>query len=206
MPSEQEYLKTFQAKYRQYQQMLQARLTEKRYYHSLCVAAEALRLALKYGANPEQAYLAGLLHDTTKDNSLDEQLQFFKQFGIITSKLEKNAPKLWHAMTGAAYVQQVLGVKDSAVVSAIRYHTTARAGMTLLEKIIYLADFTSKDRDYPGVAQMRAAVDVSLKTAMYEALDFSVKDLQASGRAVHPDTLAAYQEYCRPEMPDDQKK
>ena len=109
-------------------------------------------------------------------------------------------------MTGAAYVQQVLGVKDSAVVSAIRYHTTARAGMTLLEKIIYLADFTSKDRDYPGVAQMRAAVDVSLQTAMYEALDFSVKDLQAIGRAVHPDTLAAYQEYCSPEKPDDQKK
>ena len=109
-------------------------------------------------------------------------------------------------MTGAAYVQQVLGVKDPAVVSAIRYHTTARAGMALLEKIIYLADFTSKDRDYPGVAQMRAAVDVSLKTAMYEALDFSVKDLQASGRAVHPDTLAAYREYCSPEMPDDQKK
>lgn len=206
MPTEQEYLKKFQAKYQNFQDQLQQRLTPKRYYHSLCVAQEALHLALKYGAEPEQAYLAGLLHDTTKDNSLDEQLQFMKQFGIITSELEKNAPKLWHAMTGAAYVQQVFGVSDPAVISAIRYHTTARGSMSLLEKIIYLADFTSKDRDYPGVVQMRAAVEGSLSAAMFAALDFSVKDLQSSGREVHPDTLAAYRQYCNAGVPGCEKK
>ena len=206
MPTEQEYLKVFQEKYEKYQIELQRRLTPKRYHHSLCVAQEALRLALKYGADPERAYLAGLLHDTTKDNSCNEQLQFMKQFGIITSELEKNAPKLWHAITGAAYVEQVFGVKDPAVLSAIRYHTTARGGMSLLEKIIYLADFTSKDRDYSGVEQMRAAVETGLQAAMYEALDFSVKDLQTSGRAVHPDTLAAYSEYCSAKTPGSEKK
>lgn len=193
---QQEYLKSFQQKYADFAVLLQKRLTPKRYFHSLCVAQEALKLALQYGANPEQAYVAGLLHDVTKDNSSAEQLQFMQQFGIIISDLEKNAPKLWHAITGSAYVQQVLGMKDPEVISAIRYHTTARANMSLLEKIIYLADFTSADRDYPGVETMRAAVVESLPKAMYEALDFSVRDLKNSGRAVHPDTLAAHAQYC----------
>lgn len=193
---QQEYLKAFQEKYADFATLLQKRLTPKRYFHSLCVAEEALKLGLKYGADPEQAFLAGLLHDTTKDNSSAEQLQFMQQFGIIASKLEKNAPKLWHAMTGSAYVQQVLGVKDPEIIRAIRYHTTARANMSLLEKIIYLADFTSADRDYTGVESMRAAVAESLPKAMYEALDYSVNDLKNSGRAVHPDTLAAHAQYC----------
>ena len=196
MENEQQLCKGFAEKYNGYIQMLQERLTPKRFFHSLCVANEAVRLAVKYKAQPEQAYLAGLLHDVTKDNSLEEQLHFMKEFDIINSKLEQNAPKLWHAMTGAAYVQQVLGICDRAVINAIRYHTTARAEMSLLEKIIYLADFTSADRDYAGVAQMRAAVNESLEKAMYEALDFSVKDLTENKRAVHPDTLAAYHQYC----------
>lgn len=186
----QEYFK----KYDEFKQVLQGRLTPKRFIHSLCVAEESVRLALKYGGNPEQAFLAGLLHDITKDNSAEEQLQFMRQFGIIMSELEKNAPKLWHAMTGSHFVQQVLKINDPAIVCAIRYHTTAKANMSLPEKILYLADFTSADRNYDGVEDMRKVVDESLQKAMFEALDFSVKDLQNSGRPVHPDTLAAYAE------------
>lgn len=179
----------------QYKEHIKARLSEKRYFHSLCVAEEAVRLADRYGANGEKAYIAGLLHDVLKDTPPEEQLKFAKQFGIILSDLELNAPKLYHSIIGSAYVKEVLGVQDPEIISAIRCHTTAKANMTLLEKILYLADYTSRDRDYDGVEEMRAAVEKDLSSAMRVALKFTVEDLKAKGCPVHPDTLAAYHQY-----------
>lgn len=172
--------------------ILQKRLNEKRYYHSLCVADEAKRLAEKYGGDREKAYLAGLLHDITK-NALDEEhLQIFKEFGIILSDVEQNAKKLWHAMSGSLYVKNILGIYDPEIIDAIRYHTTAKADMSPLAKILYLADFTSKDRDYEDVGVIREYVDESLEKAFIYALKYSIVDLVNQGRAVHPDTVAAY--------------
>ena len=171
------------------------RLTEKRFHHSLCVADEAVRLADRYGANKEKAYLAGLLHDVLKDTSCNEQLKFAKEFGIILSDLEFSAPKLYHSLIGCEYVKNILGIDDEEIYGAIKYHTTARAGMTLLEKVIYLADYTSLDRDYNGVDMMREAVDKGLRIALKEALDFTVSDLKSRSVPIHPDTLAAWQEY-----------
>ena len=81
--------------YEQIKELLKSRLNEKRYIHSLCVADEAKRLAVKYGADAEKAYLAGLLHDITKNATHDEQLLFFKQFGIMLDEITKNSEKLW---------------------------------------------------------------------------------------------------------------
>ncbi|MBQ5765010.1 MAG: bis(5'-nucleosyl)-tetraphosphatase (symmetrical) YqeK [Clostridia bacterium] len=181
-------------KYNDYVTLLRGRLSEKRFYHSLAVAKEALRLAQKYGANTEKAFLAGLLHDICKDTPKNEQLQIFSEFGIILSALEESAFKLWHAMSGACYIQNILNIKDADIISAVRYHTTAKAGMSLLEKIIYLADFTSEDRDYEGADEMRKAVDVGLEHAMREALIFTIDDLKQKGMPVHEDTLNAYRE------------
>ncbi len=172
--------------------ILKKRLNEKRYYHSLCVADEAKRLAVKYGADPEKAYLAGLLHDITKNAPDEEHLKIFKDFGIILSDVEKNAKKLWHAMSGAAYVEHILGINDSEIIDAIRYHTTAKADMSLLAKILYLADFTSADRDYEDVDVIREYVDISLEKAFIYALQYSIKDLVDLQKAVHTDTVAAY--------------
>lgn len=181
-------------KYNDYVTLLRGRLSEKRFYHSLAVAKEALRLAQKYGANTEKAFLAGLLHDICKDTPKNEQLQIFSEFGIILSALEESAFKLWHAMSGACYIQNILNIKDADIISAVRYHTTAKAGMSLLEKIIYLADFTSEDRDYEGADEMRKAVDIGLEHAMREALIFTIDDLKQKGMPVHEDTLNAYRE------------
>mgnify|MGYP004524139461 CR=1 FL=1 len=174
--------------------ILKKRLTEKRYYHSLCVADEAKRLAEKYGGDCENAYLAGLLHDITKNAPDDEHLKIFNEFGIILTDVEKNAQKLWHAMSGAEYVKHILGIDDPEITDAIRYHTTAKAGMSLLAKILYLADFTSADRDYEDVDVIREYVDISLEKAFIYALRYSIKDLVDQARAVHPDTVAAYNE------------
>ena len=172
--------------------ILQKRLNEKRYYHSLCVADEAKRLAEKYGGDSDKAYLAGLLHDITKNAPDEEHLQIFKEFGIILNDIEKNAKKLWHAMSGAEYVKNILGINDPEIIEAIRYHTTAKADMSLLAEILYLADFTSKDRDYEDVDVIRAYVDESLCKAFVYALQYSITDLVNQGRAIHPDTVEAY--------------
>ncbi len=179
-------------KYEAYKELLKARLTKYRYHHSKCVAKEARRLAEKYGADPEQAYLAGLLHDICKDETKENQLQMMEKFGIILSDVEKSAPKLWHAMTGAEYLRQELAITDSEILSAVRYHTTARRDMSLLEKILYLADFTSADREYPDVEEMRRLVDISLQDALQYALQYTIGDLANAGCAIHPATLDAY--------------
>lgn len=172
--------------------ILQKRLNEKRYYHSLCVADEAKRLAEKYGGDSEKSYLAGLLHDITKNAPDEEHLQIFKEFGIILSDVEQNAKKLWHAMSGALYVKNILEINDPEIIDAIRYHTTAKADMSLPAKILYLADFTSKDRDYEDVDVIRKYVDESLEKAFVYALEYSITDLVNQGRAIHPDTVQAY--------------
>lgn len=179
----------------EYKSHIRKRLSDKRYYHSLCVADEAVRLADRYGADKQKAYLAGLLHDVLKDTSSNEQLKFSKQFGIILSDLEISAPSLYHSLIGSEYVRRVLGVEDEEIISAIKYHTTAKADMSLLQKIIYLADYTSLDRDYNGVEDMRQAVNEGLDKAMKVALDYTVQELEEKQVPIHPDTLAAFKQY-----------
>ena len=181
-------------KYIEYKDILQKRLTSKRYNHSLCVADEAVRLAKKYGGDTDKAYLAGLLHDITKNASREEHLHIFEQFGIMLNDVEKNAEKLWHAMSGAAYVKYVLGVDDDELITAIRYHTTAREGMTQLEKLLYLADFTSADRDYDDIDIMRQKVEISMEAALDYALSYTINDLVSRNKPLHIDTVKAYNE------------
>ncbi len=180
----------------QYCDILRGRLTPKRYRHSLAVADQAEYLARKYGANPEKARVAGLLHDILKDTDGDSQLQIFKDFGILLDAVEQNAPKLWHAHAGAVFLENILGITDPEILQAVRYHTTGRAGMTPAEVVLYLADFTSADRDYPDVEVMRTLAERSVEDAMLYALEYTIKDLNERGQEVHPDTLACYEDYC----------
>ncbi len=182
------------SKEEQYADIIRGRLTPRRFEHSLAVAAQAEHLARKYGADPDKARTAGLLHDILKDTDGDSQLQIFKEFGILLDAVEEKAPKLWHAHAGAVFLQHVLGVEDTEILDAVRYHTTARAGMSLLETVLYLADFTSADRDYPDVDVMRGLTERDLIAAMQYALAYTIEDLNEQGRPVHPDTLAAYEE------------
>jgi nicotinate-nucleotide adenylyltransferase len=175
-----------------YKAILKDRLNEKRYYHSLCVADEAVRLSKKYGCDCDKAYLAGLLHDITKNSSNEEHLQIFSDFGIILNDIEKNAHKLWHAISGAAYIEHILKIDDKDIIDAVRFHTTAKDNMSLLAKILYLADFTSLDRDYPDVEVIRSLVDKSLDEAFIYALQYSICDLVENKKAVHIDTINAF--------------
>ncbi len=174
--------------------LLRNRLCEYRYTHSLNVADEARRLAVIYGEDEDRAYFAGLIHDAMKDITRESALEYIKNYGIKMTELEFAGTKLWHSILGADYVARFIGVSDLEIINAVRYHTTARAGMSKLEKLIYLADYTSVERNYNGVEDMRAAVDVSIEKAMKIALEFTVDDLSSKGVPVHPDTLAALDE------------
>lgn len=182
-------------KYLEYKEILQKRLTPKRYNHSLCVADEAARLAKKYGGDCDKAYLAGLLHDITKNATEQEHLNIFAQFGIMLNDIEIRAEKLWHAISGAAYIKHILGITDNEIINAVRYHTTAHENMSHFEKILYLADFTSEDRDYDDIDVMREKVDISMEEALIYALSYTINDLILQGKQLHLDTVKAYNQY-----------
>jgi predicted HD superfamily hydrolase involved in NAD metabolism len=115
-----------------------------------------------------------------------------QQYGIKLSQVEQSAPKLWHAILGAEYIRRELDVTDEEILQAVRYHTTGRANMTLLEKVLFIADFISDDRDYPGVQKLRETAKNSLEKTMVEGIVFTVKELADANRPIHPDTIAAY--------------
>ena len=177
-----------------YKKIIKPMMSEKRYNHCVNVAKEAVHLAKKYGADEDKCYLAGLLHDITKNLPDEDHLKIFETFGIMLNVIEKNAKKLWHAISGSAYIKFILGIEDDELLDAVRYHTTAKENMSLTAKILYLADFTSRDRDYEDVDEIRRLVDISLDDAFIYALKYSIADLVGQSRAVHPDTLAAYNE------------
>lgn len=178
--------------YDEYIKILKIRLDEYRFNHSIAVAKQSRYLAEKYGYSGDSAYLAGLLHDITKNDSKESHLQFFDKFGIILNDIEKSSCKLWHAISGAAFIENELGIKDKEILSAVRYHTTAKENMTLLEKIVYIADFTSEDRTYSDVDVVRELVNESLEKAIIYALKHTICDLTKKNMPIHEDTLKAY--------------
>ena len=171
-----------------------ARMGEKRYIHSCNVADEAVRLAKKYGGDCEKARLAGLLHDVTKETPQDVQLAIMDGFNIPLTPLIRATPKLWHAISGAAFVKYIIGIDDEDIVNAIRYHTSGRDGMSILEKCIFTADFTSAERNYSGVDEMRTLTEKSLEAAMLFGLSFSIADLAVKKSAIDPNALKCYNE------------
>lgn len=179
----------------QYDAIIRGRLTPKRYYHSLAVSKQAEHLAKLYGADPDKARVAGLLHDVMKDTDAHSQLQIFKDFGILLDEVESASPKLWHARAGAVFIEHILGLTDADILNAVRYHTTGRAKMSPLETTLYMADFTSADRDYPDADKLRKMADRDLNEAMEFALRYTIDELEENGSRVHPDTLACYEEY-----------
>ncbi len=177
-----------------YRQIIREKMGDYRFTHSCNVAKEAVLLAKLYGGDEHKAYVAGILHDITKEIDGQEQLQIIKDGGIILDSVQKNAPKLWHAVSGSAYVRLYLGIEDSDIINAVRYHTTGRAGMSLLEKIIYIADYTSAERSYNGADTMREKSRRSLEEAMLFSCQFTLQKLSSQAAAIHPDQLACYNE------------
>ena len=176
----------------EYLSLIKDRMGQRRYIHSVNVAESAVELARHYGADEEKAEIAGILHDSCKEIPKDEMLQIMAQGGIILDAVEQGTSKLWHPIAGSVYARDTLGIKDEDIINAIRYHTTGRAGMSLLEKVIFIADFISAERDYDGVDIMREKAFECLEDAMLFGLQFTITDLAKRKMTIHSNALACY--------------
>lgn len=155
---------------------------------------EARKLAERWGADADLAAEAGILHDITKKFELSEQLLLSEKYGIINDTIELSNLKLLHAKTGACMARDLYGVPD-AIYQAIRWHTTGRPDMSLLEKIIYLADYIEPTRDFEGVEPLRALAYADLDRAMLLGLEMSLDELREKGVEPHPNTADALEWY-----------
>lgn len=170
---------------------LREMLSTKRYEHSLGVCAEAVKIAEYCGEDAENAYIAGLLHDCAKGFSEDEQIRLCGEYGIALDKITLACPPIIHAPLGAETAKREFGIDDEEILAAIRFHTVARAEMTTLEKIIYVADMTEPMRDFDGVDKIRALAYENLDEAFLEALNQSIGFNLKKNTVIHPDTLNA---------------
>ena len=164
----------------------------KRVPHVIGVEEEAIRLALRWGADPELARHAAILHDCTKYLELEEQLELCRQYGVELDELEKVAVKLLHSKTGACIAREVFGEPDQ-VYQAIFWHTTARENMTTLEKVIYLADYIEPNRDFEGVERLRELAYRDLDKALLLGVETTVQEMEERKLPIHRKTLLARQ-------------
>lgn len=172
----------------------------KRIAHVRGTEEEAVRLAGRWGADLEKARRAAILHDCTKYLPLEEHLALCRRYGIALDELECRAEKLLHAKTGALLARHIFG-QDDEIFEAIFCHTTARAGMGLLEKILYLADYIEPNRSFPEVDALRALAYSDLDEAVALGAKLSIEEMEEMGRPVHHNTKDAYDYYKKGTMP-----
>ena len=158
--------------------------------HVLGTEETAAKLALRWGADETAARRAALLHDCTKKLNREQHLALCRQYRIELDAEENRAEKLLHAVTGAAVAENVFGEPED-VVSAIRWHTTGKADMSLLEKILYLADYIEPTRDFCDLTQLRRLAFEDLDQAMLLGLSMAVVDLEEKGMPVHSNSVCA---------------
>ena len=174
-------------------------LKPSRIAHVAGCESEAVLLAMRCGENADAAAETAILHDITKRLTREEHLLLCEKYGIICDKSELENEKLLHAVTGAALSKDMFGISDE-IYSAIRYHTTGKPDMTLLEKIIYLADYIEPTRDFEGVEALREAVYEDIDKGLSLAFEMSLAEVRSYGIEPHKNTVEAYEWYKRDSM------
>ena len=169
--------------------ILREKLTPERLEHSLFVAESAVALAQHYRADETNAHYAALAHDVCKCDGIDEMTRILEQSGYVFIDCERGNTTLLHAPAGAVFLRTSGLCTDEEILSAVRYHSTGRAGMTQLEKIVFIADLISADRDYPDVEIVRRLAFKDLDEAVKYVLRWIISDLRRKGEAVHPNSV-----------------
>lgn len=173
----------------QYRELLRTRLSQHRFCHSEGVMREAEILARIHGADPEKAKIAGLLHDMTKEFSKEEHFRLFDKYKPLLDDNLKTNKNLWHAVSASYDITESFGITDPEIASAIRYHTTGKEAMTLLEAILFVADLTELNRNYSDVDFYRALAREDLYKTAYLAMVWCKNDLKARNLPVHQDMI-----------------
>ncbi len=167
-------------------------LSDKRYVHSLGVADEAKKLAGKYGVDENRAYLAGLVHDCAKEVPPHDMEGILKtKYGVSVDSMSKLTPKILHGVLGACEAQSKFGIYDPEILDAVKYHTTGKGNMSMLAKIVYIADYIEPNRDFDGVDELRRLAYTNIDEAIIKGIDDTITDLIKRGLLLHPDTIHA---------------
>lgn len=175
---------------------LKKKLKKERYEHTVGVMYTAASLAMSYGADISQALTAGLLHDCGKYCSAADQLKYCRKKGITLSDSELSMPALIHAKLGAYLAEHEYGIKEKEILDAITYHTTGRPAMTLLEKIIYIADYIEPNRrEIPGLNEIRSIVFHDIDRAVSLSAANTVRYLKHGKKSIDPLTVSTYEYY-----------
>lgn len=170
-------------------------LNPNRVAHVLGCRDTAVELAKRWGADPEDAARAGILHDITKALDGPLQLTLCQAYGTVLSDFSKKYPKTLHALTGSLVAQRVFG-ENERVCSAICHHTTGKANMNLLETILYVADYMEPNRDFPGVEELRRLAYSDIHAALRLGLEMTLEHLKKQGSEVSPESREALEYLC----------
>ena len=173
-------------------------LDSKRYEHTQGVAYTSAALAMRYGEDVQKAELAGLLHDCAKCLDNDKKIQICKKHDIEISEAEHRNPFLLHAKAGGFLARTKYKVEDEEIIDAILYHTTGRPGMSLLEKIVYIADYIEPGRNHaPNLGEIRELCFADLDEALLKILEDILVHLRESKKEIDPMTQMTYEFYKR---------
>ncbi|MEK2534046.1 bis(5'-nucleosyl)-tetraphosphatase (symmetrical) YqeK [Tetragenococcus halophilus] len=170
---------------------IKAAMSEKRFNHVLGVEAVALSLAERYGESKEKVSIAALTHDYAKERSDSEFKQVIRDYDYDLDLLNWNNA-IWHGLVGAQFVEKELGITDESILQAIRLHTTGASQMSLLDKIIYVADYIEAGRDIPGVEKARAIAKKDLDEAVAYETKHTLAHLIDINAPIYPKTIETY--------------
>lgn len=190
------YKTNFFEKYSDKIKILKQNLTENRFYHSMEVAKEARNLAINYDIDYEKAFLSGILHDCCKCFNKEQILNACKKYKFELDDVLSSQLDLSHSFLGSFVAYDVYGVKDEDILNSIKYHTTGRKNMSILEKILYIADYIEPTRNYfEGIEKARELAYKNLDEAMCYILKNTIKFNENKGRQIHYLSLEAYEFY-----------
>lgn len=168
---------------------LKQNLRNKRYEHVLGVRDTAIKLAEHYKEDTEKARFAALIHDCAKNISDDQIILIAEKHKLAIDDITKISPQLLHGSIAAIIAKEEMGITDEDVLNAVTYHTTGRKGMSLLEKIIYIADYIEPSRNFQGVDELRRAAFQDLDKALIKAFDNTIKFVVERGQLLHINTI-----------------
>lgn len=164
-------------------------MSERRFRHTENVAREAKRLAEYWNADGETAYLAGLIHDIAKEIPYNEAIKMLESFGYIPDNTERENGALLHGPLAAYIARDEFGIENEEIFNAVKFHTTGRSDMSLLEKIIYVADFIEEGRTYPEAEIIRKIAYEDIDKAVLCQADMVIKFIIDCGKVLHTDTV-----------------
>lgn len=175
---------------------LSENLKESRYDHTLGVAYTASAMAMAFGEDMKKAFMAGLLHDCAKGYPLERQIELCKKYGIILTKERRESPQLLHSALAPYIARDCYGNEDEEIASAIECHTTGKPGMTLLEKIVFIADYIEPGRkEIPGLSNVRQLAFTDINQCLLRILENTMQYLESRDQTIDPKTKETYQYY-----------